>query len=132
MSRRKTGPTGPGSRASRVAEQVRQILSQLILEGAIKDHRFEPAAVTITEVTMSPDLAFATAYVSVFSDDDQARGHVVAALRAASKMLRREVGVQLGLRHSPELRFEEDTSVAYGSKIDRVLKEIEHERDEEE
>lgn len=126
--RRKSPHSGAGSRASKVGEQIRQILGQLFLEGEIKDPRFEPARVTITEVEMSPDLSYATVWISIFADEPELKKGIQIALASATRMLRREVGAKLGLRHTPELRFSEDTSIAYGSKIERIFKEIDADR----
>jgi ribosome-binding factor A len=124
MARRKGGSQSGGSRAGKVGEQIRQVLGQLLLEDYVKDPRFDAAIVTITDVETSPDLAHATAFVSVFSDDAKRQKEILDALMSARGMLRREVAAKLAIRHATELRFELDTSIAYGSKIERLIKEI--------
>lgn len=125
MTRGRKNATGGGSRASKVGEVIRQELSDILMNGAVKDPRYANGGlVTITEVKMSPDLSYATAYVSVFSDDPKAPEGVMAALAEAKWELRKEVGSRLTIRHTPDLRFSLDTSAAYGQKIETLLKEI--------
>jgi ribosome-binding factor A len=117
---------GPRARPIQVGEQLRQCLSQMLLEGSIKDHRIQAAAMlTVTEVRMTPDLRLARVLVSVFPDDDEAMVRsVFEGLESATNEVKREIGVRLRLRYTPELRFLVDDSMAYGAHIDSVLKEI--------
>ena len=58
------------------------------------------------------------------TDDDQ---EVLQGLKAATGFLRRELGKHLVLRYVPELSFEIDDSIEYGSRmlnlIDQVISE---------
>jgi len=49
-----------------------------------------------------------------------------AALRSATPHLRRELGRQIRLKVVPELRFEEDETLATGERIDRILDQLHH------
>lgn len=96
----------------------------MLQDGWVRDARFGAAFVTLTGVDMSQDLAYATAHVSVFSEDKAVVDGVMASLDEARASLRRELGARLTIRHTPDLRFSRDTSAAYGEKIERVLKQI--------
>ncbi len=117
---------GPRARPIQVGEQLRQCLSQMLLEGSIKDHRLQAAAMlTVTEVRMTPDLRLARVLISVFPDDDEAVVRTVfEGFESAANEIKREIGVRLRLRYTPELRFLVDDSMTYGAHIDSVLKEI--------
>jgi ribosome-binding factor A len=108
-------------RLSRVGERVREELSTLLLR-EIKDPRI--GFVTITEVVMSPDLKQARVYFSRIGTDAE-REESLEGLRRASGFMRRELGHRLGLKFTPELRFHVDESLETGSRIDRLLKEME-------
>ncbi len=116
---------GPSSRPTQVGEQIRQYLSQQLLEGAYKDPRLQAAnMVTVTEVRMSPDLRVADALVSVYPEDEKVVTEVFAGLVSATNEVKRSIGRALRLRYTPDLRWRLDESIAYGAKIEALLKEI--------
>jgi ribosome-binding factor A len=108
-------------RLSRVGEAVRQEISAMLLRD-LKDPRI--GFVTITEVAMSPDLRQAKVYFSRLGTDAQ-REESLQGLTAAAGWIRREIGHRLRLKFAPEIRFYHDESLEAGSRIDRLLKEIE-------
>ena len=116
---------GPSSRPTQVGEQIRQFLSQQLLEGAFKDPRLSTAdMVTVTEVRMSPDLRLAQVLVSVFPEDEGVVTEVFAGLMSATNEVKRSIGRSLRLKHTPELRWQLDDSIAYGAKIEALLRDI--------
>ena len=52
----------------------------------------------------------------------------LAGLKAASGFIRSQVAQRINLRITPELVFELDDSLAYGERIDSILKEIKKEQ----
>ena len=126
MNKRRSGPS---ARPVQVGEQIRQCLSEMLLEGSIKDHRLAAASmVTVTEVRMTSDLRLGRVLVSVFPDEEAVVLEVFAGLASATGQIKREIGKRLRLRFTPELRFLVDDSMAYGARIEAVLREIEAER----
>lgn len=117
---------GPSSRPVQVGEQIRQAIQQALLEGAIKDARLvDGPMITVTEVRMAPDLRFGRVLVSVFPDDDESVvAGVFSALEQKKGRLKREIASRLRLRFTPDLRFEPDGSIAYGAKIEALLREL--------
>jgi ribosome-binding factor A len=55
--------------------------------------------------------------------EEKARAGTRAALRSAAPHLRRELGRQVRLKVTPELRFEEDELLARGERIDQLLRQ---------
>ncbi|WP_340024069.1 30S ribosome-binding factor RbfA [Paenibacillus sp. FSL K6-1096] len=108
-------------RAGRVGEQIKKELSQLIQTG-LKDPRV--GFVTVTGVDVTNDLSQAKVYLSVFGDEAQ-QSDSLKAIEKAGGFLRSEIGKAIRLRHTPELIFKIDESVAYGSHIEKLLGEIE-------
>ena len=109
----------------RVAERIREELS-ILLQRKVSDPRL--ASVTITDVTITPDLKISHVNYTALVDASE-RKEVVMALRRAEGFLRRELGAVLGLRNAPALRFHYDESYERGVRIDSLLKEVQ--RDEE-
>ncbi len=107
MSRNRfdTGP-GPSQRQLRVAELIRRRLSDVLMQGDIHDPELNQLSITVGEVTCSPDLKMATAYVLPLGGKD--REQALAALRQNRHEIRRAVGKGLALKFSPEIRFQID------------------------
>jgi len=113
-------------RSQRVADLVRSELSRLILMEA---HDPELKRVTITEVSMPPDLQSARVYFSVLGGEEERR-EATEALDRAAGFLRREVGRRCGLRFTPELHFFEDRSLERGARIEELLAKLVPPQDE--
>ncbi|GIV97118.1 MAG: ribosome-binding factor A [Herpetosiphonaceae bacterium] len=111
-------------RQEQVAEQIQHLLGDLI-QRQIKDPRL--GFVTVTSVTMSPDLLHAKVGVSVMGSEEERR-ESLAVLERAKGFLRREIGRTLRLRMTPDLHFELDTALEVSDRIHRLLRQIEEER----
>ncbi len=88
----------------------------------LKDPRL--GFVTVTDARITGDLREATVYVSLFGSEEE-KENTLKALKNAAGHIRTEVGRRLGIRHSPAIEFKEDTSLDYGMKIDKILRDIE-------
>lgn len=111
---------GPSQRQLRVGEMVRHSLTQLIQRGEIQDDRLTSAVISISEVSMSPDLKIATAYVSPLGGGDAKP--IIKALAENAKFIRGRLSPYLNqMKYMPEFRFREDTSFDNYSKIDALL-----------
>jgi len=114
----------PGKRTERVGALLQEALSETILRG-VKDPRV--GMVTVTGVDLSPDLKYARVFVSVVGDAE-AQSRSLAGLASARAYLQAQAGKRLGLRYTPELRFEIDPSFDAADRVERLLREI-HEKD---
>jgi ribosome-binding factor A len=114
-------------RISRVGEQIKKELSQLIQQ-ELKDPRI--GFVTVTGVEMSGDLQIAKVYISVMGNEEQ-KQETLAGLEKAKGYLRSEIGHRVSLRHVPELIFSIDQSLDYSENIERLLRDV-HARENEE
>jgi ribosome-binding factor A len=105
----------------RVDEAVREVLGDVLQHGELKDPRIGFA--TITGVRTSTDLSHATVLVSVLQIGDQEHGadDTLAGLRSAVGYLQRRVGQELGLKHTPVLKFELDTTIDRAMRIQEIL-----------
>lgn len=112
---------GRGSRVERIAEQLRQELSSLMLT-EMKDERVRFA--TVSRAQVSPDLRSASIFVSATGTDAE-RHAVIAGLRHAEGYLRGALGQRLeNLKTVPHLHFELDESIAYAVRIGSMLQEL--------
>ena len=110
-------------RMRRVDEAVREVLGDVLQRGELKDPRIGFA--TITGVRTSSDLAHATVLVSVLSigegDGASSPEDTIAGLRSAVGFLQRRVGQELGLKHTPVLKFELDETIDRAMRIQEIL-----------
>ena len=109
-----------GSRADRVAEQVRSELASLL---AREVHDPGIGFVTLTRVRISPDLQSARIFYTALGDET-ARKNSARALDRAAPFLRRQIGSRLRLRRVPELTFLYDESIAGQDRIEQLLNEL--------
>lgn len=109
-----------GHRPARVADAIRQEISQILRE-EIKDPRAREASVTRVEVTS--DLGHARILVSVLGDEGQ-RQEAVAALQGAAGFIRRLLAPRLRLRSLPELRFRLDRGPEHSARMADLLADL--------
>lgn len=109
-----------GNRIGRINEEVQRELSALI--PMVKDPRVR-GMISVTAVDVTPDLKYAKIFISVLDKGDS--GQVLKGLKSAAGYLRRELGGRLNLRHTPELSFVQDDSMAKGAKILEMLRDPE-------
>ena len=112
-----------GTRVERVAERVRMELATLLTR-TVRDPAV--SGVTITHVSMSPDLQLARIYYTVL--DGSNRRDTARGLRRAKTYLRRAIGQRLQLRHVPELRFMYDETLEQQDRLAQIFAEIENQQ----
>lgn len=115
-------------RQRQVANLIQEEISDIITR-KVRDPRV--VGVTITRVSVTPDLGYADIYFSKLGDDEE-RKAAQTGLDAASGFLRRELAPRLDLRFVPELRFHQDRSWEQASRIDALLEQIASEREDTE
>ncbi|GGE29305.1 ribosome-binding factor A [Agaricicola taiwanensis] len=125
--RSKSGGGMPSQRQLRVGELVRHALAEALARGHIQDPALAGHIITVPEVRMTPDLKLATCFVMPLGGREV--DAVVAALNRNAKFLRGEIGRQVELKYTPEVRFRADTSFEEGAKIDAILRSDAVQRD---
>tara|TARA_B100001758_G_scaffold13796_1_gene10033 strand:+ start:53 stop:451 length:399 start_codon:yes stop_codon:yes gene_type:complete len=98
--------TEPSQRQLRVGELIRRALSDILMQGAIHDPDLNRISVTVSEVTASPDLKIATAYVCPLGG--QGGEDLIALLAKNKSEIRRSISKKLTLKYTPDLRFRID------------------------
>ncbi|MGB0608266.1 MAG: 30S ribosome-binding factor RbfA [Paracoccaceae bacterium] len=99
------GP-GPSQRQLRVGELIRRTLSEVLARGDIHDPELNRVSVTVGEVSASPDLKVATAYVCPLGG--QGGENLIALLAKNKSEIRRAISKELTLKFTPDLRFRLD------------------------
>ncbi len=114
-------------RLLRVGEQVRHILSDILMRGDVHDQMLASHLVTVTEVRMSLDLRHATVFAKpLLGANEEA---VLKALRTNTAYLQREVAARVRMKYAAKLKFLADESFDEGSHIDALLRKPEVARD---
>ena len=109
-------------RNQKVARLLQKALAGIFLQESVT--LLGSMMVTVTEVSVSPDLGLAKVYLSFFRPEEQAAG--IAQVDAKKGAIRRHLGNYIGnkLRKVPDLRFYNDASAAHATKINRLLDEL--------
>jgi ribosome-binding factor A len=111
-------------RQARLGDRIRVILAER-LEKGLRDPRL--GFVTITDVRVTGDLQHASVFYTVLGSEEE-RTASAAALKAATGMLRSEVGKHLNTRLTPSLEFIPDAIPENADHIADLLREA-RERD---
>ena len=106
-------------KGERVASVIVQELGNILLT-EVNDKDLKN--VTITYATVTNDLSFAKVYFTTL--DDEKRDKVIKDMNNASSYFRTELAKRIDIRHMPEIRFIYDESIEYGSKIEKIIEEI--------
>ncbi|WP_293945471.1 30S ribosome-binding factor RbfA [Sphingomonas sp.] len=113
-------PEGRSVRLLRVGEQVRHVLSDILMRGDVHDETLASHLVSVTEVRMTPDLRHAIVFVKpLLGQDEEA---VLKALRTNTAFFQREVANRVRVRYAAKIKFRADESFDEGGKIDAILR----------
>lgn len=116
----KETPEGRSVRLLRVGEQVRHVMSEILVRGDVHDDTLASHLVSITEVRMSPDLRHATVFVKpLLGQDEEA---VLKALRTNTAFFQREIANRVRTRYAAKIKFLADESFDEGGRIDALLR----------
>lgn len=121
----------PSQRQRRVAEQIKHILSETLLRGGHVDDPtlLDTSAITVTEVSPSPDLKQATAYVIMMGGGEIQ--DVLPALNNAASHFQKEINRKANLKFTPRIRFVEDKTFNHASRIEDILRNLPPEGNQE-
>ena len=120
------GP-GPSQRQLRVGELVRRTLSDVLTRGEVHDPVLNRISITVGEVTISPDLKIATAYVCALGGEQNA--DLISLLSKNKNELRRAMSKNLVLKYAPDLRFRLDETFDRMDETRRLFSDEKVQRD---
>ncbi|QHB17303.1 MULTISPECIES: 30S ribosome-binding factor RbfA [Mannheimia] len=109
-------------RSDRVAQELQKEVA-VILQREVKDPRI--GMVTVSDVEVSRDLAYAKIFVTfLFDNDPDAISQGMKGLEKASPYIRTLVGKAMRLRIVPELRFIYDESLVEGMRMSNLVSTV--------
>jgi ribosome-binding factor A len=108
------------ARAVRIGERIREDLSEILLLQS-QDPRL--GGVTVTEVKVDRELAFADIYVCAIEGIQRSK-EVIEVLEHAQGFLRRELAQRVELRTFPRLRFHWDPTFEKAEVIERLISSL--------
>ncbi|MDV7106116.1 30S ribosome-binding factor RbfA [Vibrio sp. TH_r3] len=109
------------SRTQRVSQQLQKELA-LILQREVRDSRI--GMVTISDVEVSRDLAYAKVFVTFLCVGDQTPETSLAALKEHETHVRMMLGKRIRLRLTPEVRFTYDNTLVEGMRMSNLVSEV--------
>lgn len=118
-------------RTGRIAEEVKKVITELLIEKKIKDVRITDSTslISVTSVEVVRDLKYAYVYISVLGNDTD---KVMEGFRSAAGYIRKEVGKRVNLRYTPEIIFKTDDSIERGIHMSQLIDNLHIETEEAE
>ncbi|WIE74325.1 30S ribosome-binding factor RbfA [Curtobacterium sp. MCSS17_007] len=104
-------------RARKMADRIKEVVARRLDKG-LRDPRL--GFVTITDVRVTGDLQHASVFYTVYGSE-QERADSAAALKAATGMLRSEVGKNITARLTPSLEFIADALPETSAHMEDLL-----------
>lgn len=108
------------NRMNKVDEELKKEISNIISLELKNPHL--TGLISVTKVKTTPDLKYARVYVTMINEKSKKEN--LSILKQSSGYIRSVIAKRINLRYTPELVFEFDDSLEYGSRIDEILKEI--------
>lgn len=108
-------------RLRKISVQIKRIISELIMDQKIKDHRIDTFT-SVTDVETTDDLRYCYVYISNIEDDAEKAEKTIKGLKSAKGFIRSELSKNMKLQYTPEPVFRLDNSIKRGMKIEEILK----------
>ena len=108
------------NRMDKVNETLKKEIS-IIIDQDLKNPNIT-GLISVTKVKTAPDLSQARVYISLLNC--KSKKNTLEGIKKASGYIRTEIAKRVNLRYTPELIFELDETMEYGSRIENILKEI--------
>lgn len=116
----------PSPRQEKMASVIHETVSRLILSGDVLN--VKPLDLTISAVTVSPDLRQASIYVVPFPTGSGKKARtsdkIMNYIQGARKFIRLRIAQTLTSKTCPELHFYQDTASESAVKFDKLLENI--------
>lgn len=113
-------------RLTRVNELILHSIASAMFR-VVNEPGFEAARVTITRVTVSPDLRHARVMVSVIGDA-AVKQNTLRAIRHSRRELQAHIAREVVIKYTPQLDFQLDESIAEGDRVLNLLAKLEAEQ----
>lgn len=107
-------------------EKVRKALIREIsdiIAREIKEPELIDKVISVTDISLSPDLTHAKVFVSVLGEPDTIEG-VMAILEENVSRIRKLLGQRVRLRYTPKLELHFDDSLERGTRVNLLIEKI--------
>ena len=106
-------------RQLRVGEELRHLISNVLLRETFYDQIIENNNITITEVNLSPDLKNAKVYIMPLGGENKLE--VLDSLNKSNGRIKKLISSNINLRQIPRLDFRIDETFEYAKNIENIL-----------
>ena len=110
---------GLSNRQLRVGQEVRKVIAEAIEQGNVRSPEISEAFITITNVIMSPDLKYATIYLTTLNG--KKLGLILEQLSAEKWLFKKLLADKLKLRYTPEINFRADDTFEETERINKLM-----------
>ena len=111
----------PSQRQLRVGQEIKKIITSVIERGDLRSKEVRDAIITVTEVRVSPDLKYATAYIMTLNGKNLGLG--LEMLNEEAWGFKKQVGAKLQLRYTPDINFRVDDTFTEVDRIEKLLRD---------
>ena len=118
------------TRGERLSGEFQKEISSVISTKLRNKYPELSAIISVTEADVAPDLKSAKIYISVFDVDKERARNSYEIIMNNAGFIRYELAKVMHIRTVPELRFHTDESMEYGAKIDKILNDLESDKDD--
>jgi len=119
MARPPATPETRSVRLLKVGEQVRHVISELLMRQEVHDDVLSAHSISVTEVRMSPDLRHASVFVKPLLGVKE--DVVLKALRTHIAFFQKAVAGKLKLKYAAKIKFLSDESFDVADHINSLL-----------
>lgn len=111
-------------RLTKIGDRIQQEISEMLARQEISDPRL--FGVTITDVKVDRELAFASVYVSALEGSERSK-EILQGFESANSYIRKLLSMRIELRAFPRLRFFWDPTPERADRIEQILSTIREE-----
>lgn len=108
-------------RVARISEEVKKVVSELLLTD-LKDPRIS-SMTSVTHVDVTNDLSYAKIYISVLGSDEE-KQETIKGLKSAKGFVRKEISKNIDIRYTPQPIFILDESIERGVRLTKLIEEV--------
>ena len=119
MAKRDEAREGPSQRQLRVGEEIRRVLARVFERGELHEPALSGVRITLSEVSVSPDLRNATVWVIPPIDGEIA--DILPVLSRVSGRLSGQVAREVRMKFAPRLTFKRDTAFDASQRMTNIL-----------
>ena len=109
-------------RQLKVGEELRHLISGVLLRESFYDEYLKDNNITVTEVNVSPDLKNAKVYVMPLGGKN--KSDVLNSLNKVTGRIKKIISSSISLRQTPKILFKIDETFEYARNIQNILEKI--------